>query len=181
VEANRDTQVARLTRAGFDRSSKAPPLGSAGHRSKLAMRLSTDNCRNRTRFDAVSTIALVPARPGAPVAAFCGGPESGRLEKYVPSFTVPALLSTPNSAALASPRPGARSGNLRPHRMARRLEMAHSFVITRPTRVFPLDRALYPSGDQNLVVAMASTPEPGEIETVLLARPAPHQAGVTTG
>jgi CRP-like cAMP-binding protein len=86
VDAIRDTQVAKLTRTGFERFMMKHPRSAVETISrKLAQRL-RDTTANQTPWSrAVSTIALIPAQPDAPLSQLAAALHSA-LSKFGPTL-----------------------------------------------------------------------------------------------
>src|SRR5262249_21483864 len=82
VEAIRDTQVAKLTRASFERFLMKHPRAAVETISrKLAQRLRDTTASHKPPSKGLSTIALIPSHSTAPVSQVCQALKSA-LDKF---------------------------------------------------------------------------------------------------
>jgi len=171
VDAVRDSQLARLTRAGFERFMAKHPREAVNTFSrKLAGRLKDASGGNDRRSRSITCVAVVPAHANAPLSEFCVA-----LRQALSQFGKAVHLSSPlvdqhlgrEGIAQTYERSGA---NIRVVEWLSELEMANEYVI------YEADQFLSPWGercvrqaDHVLVVGHAKAdPKPGEIEAELL-------------
>lgn len=172
VEAIRDTQLARLTRAGFDRfMSKHPQSALQSIARKLAERLKETTAAHARQLQSLSSIAVVPTHSGVPVTEFCKA-----LETALSRFGQAAHL---NSASVD--RHLGREGIAQTHERGggnlRLVEWLSNQEITNDYVLYEADAFLSPwtdrcvrQSDIILIVGEGQAdPAPGEIETELLA------------
>lgn len=161
VKAIRDTELARLTKAAYERFLLKHPAAAVQMVSrKLAERLRETTSGRAWQPRMVSTFAIVPVHPDAPVSDFCE-----RLTKALSAFG-PALLLTSRSV----------DAHLKAHPKDDRLtewldrqELEHSYLVyqadSTPT---PWTERCIRQADRILLMADGgSDPAPGEMETTL--------------
>lgn len=169
VYASRDTQLARLTKAGVGRVVDRHPQAMVRVlTNRLASRLRVTS-RGERRRAAVVTVAVVPASPDVPVDEFCTNFSIGlgRLGSVLrlTSDRVDSRLGR-QGAAQAHDREGAGLLEwLGGH------ESAHRFVVYQADRgLSPWTERCVRQADRIVLAANAAGSDaPGEIETELLA------------
>jgi predicted acylesterase/phospholipase RssA/CRP-like cAMP-binding protein len=157
VKAIRDTQLAKLTKAAYERFLLKHPAAAVQMVSrKLAERLRETTSGRAWQPRSVSTLAVVPVHADAPVGDFCE-----RLTKALSAFG-PALHLTSRGV----------DPHLKDDRLTEwlnRQELEHSYLIyeadSTPT---PWTERSIRQADRILLVADGgSDPAPGEMETAL--------------
>ena len=171
VDAVRDTQLARLTKASFDRflskHGKAAVEMLAG---KLAERLRDTTAGHQRRSPQISTLAIIPAHDTAPTGDFCD-----RLTKALSEFGSTVHLT----GARVDEHLGQegivqtyeRAGsNIRIVDWLSNQELTHTYVLYEADPFLsPWTERCIRQADHILVVADADgEPAPGDIETELL-------------
>jgi NTE family protein/lysophospholipid hydrolase len=181
VYASRDTQLARLTKAGVARVVKRYPDAMLFMlTSRLAVRLRVMSTGGRRRA-APATIAIVPASPDVPLDEFCANLSTafGRLGStlHVTSARVDSRLGR-QGAAQAHDRDGGGAGLLE---WLAGQESAHRFVVYQADQgLSPWTERCVRQADRVVLAANAGGVEtPGEIETELLAGRRAGRAPVT--
>jgi lysophospholipid hydrolase len=172
VEAVRDTQLAKLTRASFERFiAKHPQPAFQSIARKLAQRLKETTAGYPHQCHDVSSIAIVPAHRGAPVSDFCEGLKSA-LGKFghalhVSSSRVDLHLGR-EGIAQAYERGG---NNIRLVEWLTNQEIVHDYVLYEADQFLsPWTERCIRQADILLIVGEGrADPRPGEIETELVA------------
>lgn len=182
IDAVRDSQLARLTKAAFGRFMTRHPKPAVEMVSrKLAERLRDTTAGRIRRSRTLSTLAIVPAHPSAPKSEFCKG-LAAALSKFGPalhltSASVDKHLGQPGIAQTYQ-REG---GNIRIVEWLSTQEIEHRYVLYEADPFLsPWTERCIRQADHVIVVADgAGDPAPGEIETELLfphdGRPVPRQ------
>jgi CRP-like cAMP-binding protein/predicted acylesterase/phospholipase RssA len=182
IDAVRDSQLARLTKAAFDRfMTKHPKPAVEMVSRKLAERLRDTTAGRIRRSRTLSTLAIIPAHPSAPKAEFSKG-LAAVLSRFGPclhltSAAVDEHLGQPGIAQTYQ-REG---GNIRLVEWLNTQEIEHSYVLYEADPFLsPWTERCIRQADHVIVVADgAGDPAPGEIETELLCphdgRPVPRQ------
>ena len=172
VEAVRDTQLAKLTRAGFERFIvKHPQPAFQSIARKLAERLKETTAGYPHQCHDVSSVAIIPAHRGAPVTEFCEGLQSalGKFGRalHVSSSSVDAHLGR-EGIAQAYERGGS---NIRLVEWLSNQEITHDYVLYQGDQFLsPWTERCIRQADVVLIVGEGrADPAPGEIETELLA------------
>ncbi|MCC7177543.1 MAG: cyclic nucleotide-binding domain-containing protein [Acidobacteria bacterium] len=181
VYASRDTQLARLTKAGFGRLVERHPQAML----LMVTRRLASRVRNMShggrRHATVATVAVVPASPDVPLDEFCTHLSTalGRLGTalHLSSARVDARLGR-RGAAQAHDREGGVAGL--PDWLAGQ-ESAHRFVVYQADRgLSPWTERCLRQADRIVLAANASGVEArGEIETELLGGGRADRAPVT--
>jgi lysophospholipid hydrolase len=171
VHAVRDSQLAKFTKAAFDRF-KIKHGGSAIEMisRKLAERLREPTATHGGRSRTVSTIGVVPSQPSAPINEFCEG-LAAALSKFGPT-----LHLTSDRVDQHLGRPGIsqtyeRGGrNIRVVEWLGKQETDYDYVIyAADSTLSPWSERCIRQADHIITVADgAGDPEPGDIETELL-------------
>ncbi|MDP3177111.1 MAG: cyclic nucleotide-binding and patatin-like phospholipase domain-containing protein, partial [Spirochaetaceae bacterium] len=165
VRAIRDSDLVRLTKAGFEEIYEAYPGVSMAILRILVNRLK-DRGRAPRRRGAVN-IALVPAGPGVPLAEF-----AQRLHAALSASDRTALLNSAKVAAEFSSNPGiAQASDEDPRHLGlitwlEELESVNDFVLYESDAIpSPWTRRCLRQADQVLIVGRAGDdPKPGRIE-----------------
>jgi len=170
VEAIRDTQLAKLTKAAFERflSHHAKAAVEVLVR-KLAERL-RDTTAGKYKQRTISTVAIVPAHSGAPAGALCE-----RLTSALSSFGS-ALHLTAQSVDQHLGQDGIvqtyelAGANLRIVAWLSNQELTHAYVLYEADPVLsPWTERCIRQADHILIVGDGTAdPRPGEIEAELL-------------
>jgi predicted acylesterase/phospholipase RssA/CRP-like cAMP-binding protein len=170
VYAIRDSQLARLTAAGFEQLLDHYPKATCQMvTSRLVARIGNQSTRRR-RSTAISTVAVVGAAPGAPASVF-----AGRLASSLAHLgSVAHLTSAVVDRELG--RPGIANAFDREDWSTQLVEWLAEQEADNRFVVYESDATLTPwtertirQADHVVVVAEATgDPEPGEIETELL-------------
>jgi len=170
VEAIRDTHIAKLSRSSFERFMTRHPLAAVQMVSrKLARRLQETTAGKRAS-KSISTVALIPAHPGAPVSRVGEGLATS-LSKFgrtlrLNSHTVDQHLGR-EGIAQTYERGGS---NIRVVEWLNDREIAHDYVLyeTDPSHSPWTERCLR-QADHILVIGDSQRdPSPGDIESELL-------------
>jgi CRP-like cAMP-binding protein len=157
VKAIRDTQLAKLTKAAYERFLAKHPSSAVQMVSrKLAERLRETTSGRAWQPRAVSTFAVVPVHPDAPIGDFCE-----RLTKALSTFG-PALRLTSGSV-------DAGLKDIQLAEWLNRQEMEHSYLVYEADSTpSPWTERCIRQADRILLVAGGgSDPAPGEMETAL--------------
>jgi len=171
VEAIRDTQLAKLSKAGFERfMAKHPRSAMLTVSRKLAERLrdTTVNHGHRTRN--ISTLAIVPAHPSAPVREFSAALQAA-FGKFGSAIHVNSQRVDEHLGRAGISQAYERAGN-----NIQLVEWLSSQEMTNDYVLYEADPFLSPwtercvrQADQILVVGNSTAdPTPGEIEAELL-------------
>ncbi|HET9265277.1 MAG TPA: cyclic nucleotide-binding and patatin-like phospholipase domain-containing protein [Vicinamibacterales bacterium] len=171
VYASRDTQLARLTKAGVTRVLERHPQAMLLMLTDRVVSRLRVMSRGEPRRAAVRTIAVLPASPDVPLGEFCTM-LSTALERLAPTLhltseRVDSSLGR-RGAAQAHDREGGGAGLLE---WLAGLESVHRFVVYQADRgLSPWTERCVRQADRIVLAANAAGSEaPGEIETELLA------------
>ncbi|HUL16138.1 MAG TPA: cyclic nucleotide-binding domain-containing protein [Terriglobales bacterium] len=171
VDALRDSQLARLTRAGFERFMAKHPREAVNTFSrKLAGRLKDASGGSNRRSRTITCVAVVPAHADAPLSEFCAALRQA-LSRFGRAVHLSSALVDQHLGREGIAQTYERSGaNIRVVEWLSELELASDYVV------YEADQFLSPWGercirqaDHVLVVGDAKgDPIPGEIEAELL-------------
>jgi predicted acylesterase/phospholipase RssA/CRP-like cAMP-binding protein len=172
VYAIRDTQLARLTKVAFEKVLERHPKPTftmmAGGLVTRIRNMSAGIRGNST----LSTVAVVPASPGAPLAAFAGQ-LADALGKLGPTLLLSSQrVDAQLGLAGASQAYDRDGGSSRLLELLAGQELEHRFVIYQSDALCsPWTERCVRQADQIVVVADATAdPAPGEIETDVVSR-----------
>ncbi len=171
VEAVRDTQFAKLTKAAFGRFTvkHGRPAVEMVSR-KLAERL-RDTTAGRTRGSrTVSTIGVVPSQPSAPTTEFCQG-LAAALSKFGPTLHLTSAHVDQHLGRPGISQTYARGGdNIRVVEWLSKQETDYVYVIYQAdSTLSPWTERCIRQADHIITVADgAGDPSPGDIESELL-------------
>jgi predicted acylesterase/phospholipase RssA/CRP-like cAMP-binding protein len=172
VEATRDTQLAKLSRAGFDRFlQKHPRTALEAISRKLAQRLKDTTSGHDSGRKRVSTIAVIPAHPGAPVSQVCEALK-GALGELGRALCLSSAAVEERFGRSGISQTYERSGrNIRLTEWLNEQEMAYDYVLYETDSLLsPWTERCIRQADYVLIAAVANTdPVPGDIESELLA------------
>jgi NTE family protein/lysophospholipid hydrolase len=171
VEAIRDTQLAKLSKAGFERfMAKHPRWALLIVSRKLAERLRNKTGGNAHRRPNISTVAIVPAHAGAPIPEFCDALKSA-LDKFGPTLHLTSTRVDEHLGRKGISQAYERAGsNIRMVEWLSNQELANDYVLYEADRVLsPWTERCVRQADHLLVVGDSTAdPAPGEIEVELL-------------
>jgi lysophospholipid hydrolase len=171
VDAIRDSQLAKLTRAGFERFLRKHPSAAVKTISRtLAERLKDTTAGSARRSRTISCVAVVPAHVDAPLSQFCEA-----LQEVLAQFGGVVHLSSAfvdrhlgrEGIAQTYERGG---NNIRIVEWLSKLELANEYVLYEADQFLsPWTERCVRQADHVLVVGDAKAdPAPGEIEAELL-------------
>lgn len=175
VHAVRDTQLARLTRASFDRLLDRHPRTTFDMiATRLVTRLRIETSRaHLQRQQSLVTVAVVPASPGVPLRAVCD-----RLYAALSRLGSTMHLSSDLVDRMLGTRGVAQAFDHEHHgahlvEWLAGQELAHRFVLYQSDPgLSPWTERSIRQADHVIVVGdAAADPRPGEIETEILAQP----------
>jgi NTE family protein/lysophospholipid hydrolase len=172
VHAVRDTQLARLSKAAFERLLERHPRTTFGMiASRLVTRLRVETSRTPRHY-ALATIAVVPASPGVKLRAFCD-----HLRSALGSLGSTLHLSSDTVDSHLGARGIAQSFDREHHgahlvEWLAEAELKHRFVLYQSDAgLSPWTERCIRQADHVVVVADASAdPRVGEIEGELVYR-----------
>ncbi len=171
VDAIRDTQLAKLTRTGFEKFLRKHPSAAVKTFTRtLTQRLTDRSAPSVRRKRTVSCIAVVPSHADAPLSKFCEAMRQALAQfgktVHVSSPAVDRRLGREGIAQTYE-----RSGNnIRVVEWLSELELANDYMIYEADPFLsPWTERCVRQADHVLVVGDAKAdPLPGEIETELL-------------
>jgi lysophospholipid hydrolase len=172
VDAVRDSQLAKLSKAGFDRFTvkHGKPVIEMISR-KLAERLrDTTAGRGGRGSRTVSTVAVVPSQPSAPINEFCEG-LAAALSKFGATLHLTSARVDQHLGRPGISQTYERGGrNIRVVEWLSKQEIDHDYVIyAADSARSPWTERCIRQADHIITVADgAGDPAPGDIETELL-------------
>jgi lysophospholipid hydrolase len=171
VNAVRDSQLAKFTKAAFDRFKiKHGTLAIEMISRKLAERLRETTAAHGGRSRTVSTIGVVPSQPSAPIHEFCEG-LAAALSKFGPTLHLTSERVDQHLGRPGISQTYERGGrNIRVVEWLGKQETDYDYVIyaADPT-LSPWTERCIRQADHIITVADgAGDPAPGDIETELL-------------
>lgn len=171
VEAVRDTQVAKLTRAGFENFMLKHPRSAVETISrKLAQRLKDTTASQKPLLKGVATIALVPAHSKAPVSQVCDALKTA-LNRFGQTLHLQSKAVDDRLGRAGIAQTYERSGsNIRLVEWLNDQEIAYDYVLYEADSVLsPWTERCLRQADHILIVGDGTAdPAPGEIESELL-------------
>ncbi|MBZ5596440.1 MAG: cyclic nucleotide-binding domain-containing protein [Acidobacteriia bacterium] len=171
VQAMRDTQLAKLSRAGFERFMTKHPRSAVLTVSRtLAERLRDTTAGHARRLRSISTVAIVPAHTGAPLREFCEALKSA-LDKFGTTLHLSSARVDEHLGRVGISQAYERAGNnIRVVEWLSNQEMANDYVLYEADQFLsPWTERCVRQADHILVVGdSAADPAPGEIEGELL-------------
>jgi predicted acylesterase/phospholipase RssA/CRP-like cAMP-binding protein len=180
VEAVRDSQLAKLSRAGFERLvAKHPSAVMQAFSRKFAERLQ-DAAAGSKRSRSIVCVAVIPAHPGAPLPQFCADLRQV-LEQFGSTVHLSSALVDRHLGRAGMAQTFERGGNnIRLVEWLSELEIASDYLLYEADPFLsPWAERCIRQADHVLVVGDAKAdPMPGEIETELLG--ARHAHGSPT-
>lgn len=171
VDAIRDTQLAKLSRAGFERfMTKHPRSAVLTVSRKLAERLRDTTAGHARRLPSISSLAIVPAHAGAPLREFCEALKSA-LDKFGTTLHLSSVGVDEHLGRAGISQAYERAGsNIRVVEWISNQEMANDYVLYEADQFLsPWTERCVRQADHILIVGDGTAdPAPGEIETELL-------------
>jgi len=172
VEAIRDTQLAKLSSAGFERfMTKHPRSAVLTVSRKMAERLRDTTAGHARRLRSISSLAIVPTHSSAPLGEFCEALKSA-LDKFGTTLHLSSSRVDEHLGRAGISQTYERAGsNIRVVEWLSNQEMANDYVLYEADQFLsPWTERCVRQADHVLVVGDAKAdPTPGEIEAELLA------------
>jgi lysophospholipid hydrolase len=172
VDAIRDSQLAKLTRAGFERfMTKHPSAVAQTFSRKLAERLQDTAAGSARRSRGIACVAVVPAHAGAPLSQFCAGLRQV-LERFGRTVHLSGTLVDRHLGREGIAQTYERGGNnIRVVEWLSELEIASDYLLYEADPFLsPWTERCVRQADHVLVVGDAKAdPALGEIEAELLS------------